>query len=60
MLALLGYGSLLATTPDDTIFTNGDFDNCAEIMHSANALRKTMTQVKLNQKSTKVGNGSTY
>ena len=25
---------IVATTPDDKIFTNGDFDNYAEIMHS--------------------------
>ena len=28
---------IVATTPDDTIFTNEDYDNCAEIMHSTNA-----------------------
>ena len=31
---------IVATTPDDTIFTNGEYDNCAEIMHSTNALRR--------------------
>ena len=30
---------IVATTPDDKIFTNGDYDNYAEIMHSTNALR---------------------
>ena len=30
---------IVATTPDDKIFTNGDYDNYAEIMHSAYALR---------------------
>ena len=25
---------IVATTPDDKIFTNGDYDNYAEIMHS--------------------------
>ena len=31
---------IVATTPDDTIFTDGDYGNYAEIMHSANALRR--------------------
>ena len=31
---------IVATTPDDNIFTNGDYDNYAEIIHSANALRR--------------------
>ena len=31
---------IVATTPDENIFTNGDYDNYAEIMHSTNALRK--------------------
>ena len=31
---------IVATTPDDKIFTNGDYDNYAEIMHSTNALRR--------------------
>ena len=31
---------VMATTTDDTIFINGDYDNYAEIMHSANALRR--------------------
>ena len=29
----------MATTPDDTIFINGNYDNYAEIMHSTHALR---------------------
>ena len=45
---------IVAATPDDKIFTNGEYDNYAEIMHSTNALRK------LNRKPTKAGNGSTY
>ena len=28
------------TTPDDTIFTKGDYGNYVEIMHSTNALRR--------------------
>ena len=31
---------IVAKTPDNKIFTNGDYDNYAEIMHSANALRR--------------------
>ena len=30
---------IVARASDDTIFTNGDYDNYAEIMHSTNALR---------------------
>ena len=44
---------IVATTPDDKIFTNGDYDNYAEIMHSTNALSITMMKVKLNRKPTK-------
>ena len=31
---------IVAKYPDDKIFTNGDYDNYAEIMHSTTALRK--------------------
>ena len=31
---------IVAATPDDKIFTNGDYDNYAEIMRSINALRR--------------------
>ena len=31
---------IVATTPDDKIFTNGDYDIYAEIMHSTNALMR--------------------
>ena len=30
---------LVATTPDDKMFTNGDYDNYAEIMHSINDIK---------------------
>ena len=30
---------IAATTQDDKVFTNGGYDNSAEIMHSTNALR---------------------
>ena len=45
---------IVATTPDDKIFTNGDNDNYAEIMHSTNALRRKMTKVKLNRSQQKL------
>ena len=38
---------IVETTPDDKIFTNGDYDNYADIMHSTNALR-TNNDEKLN------------
>ena len=31
---------IVARSPDDKTFTNGDYDNYAEIMHSTNALRR--------------------
>ena len=44
---------IVATTPDDKIFTNGDYVNYAEIMHSTNALRRnndeSETKPKANQ-----------
>ena len=44
---------IVATTPDDKIFTNGDYDNYAEIMHSTNALRRnndeSETKPKVNR-----------
>ena len=49
---------VVATTQDENIFTNGDYDNYAEIMHSKDAL--TITKVKLNRKPTEAGNASTY
>ena len=54
-----GLWELILATTDDTIFTNGDYDNYAEIMHSTNSLRRKMTKVKLNRKPTKAGNEDT-
>ena len=51
---------IVATTPDDKMFTNGDYDNYDEIMHSTNALRRNNDEMELNRKLTKAGNGSTY
>ena len=31
---------IVARSPDEKLFTNGDYDNYAEIMHSTNALRR--------------------
>ena len=47
----------MATTQDDKILTNGDYDIYAEIMHSTG---ETMRKMKLNEKPTEAGNGSTY
>ena len=44
---------IVATTPDDKIFTNGDFDNYAEIMHSTNALRRNNDEIETNPKANK-------
>ena len=43
----------MARSPDDTIFTNGDYDNYAEIMHSTNALRKNNDESETKQKANK-------
>ena len=51
---------IVATTPDDNIFTNGDYDNYAEIMHSTNALRKNNDESETKPKANKTGIGSTY
>ena len=34
------WGVIVAVTPDDKIFINGDYENNAEIMHSTNVLRR--------------------
>ena len=44
---------IVARSPDDTIFTNGDYDNYAEIMHSTNALRKNNDENETKQKANK-------
>ena len=50
----------MATTPDDKIFTKGDYDNYAELMHSTNALRRNNDASDTKLKPTKAGYGSTY
>ena len=42
---------IVATTPDDTIFTNEDYDNNAEIMHSTNALRRNNDESETKPKA---------
>ena len=44
---------IVATTPDDKIFTNGDYDNYAEIMHSTNALWRNNDESETNPKANK-------
>ena len=44
---------IVATTPDDKIFINGDYDNYAEIMHSKNALRRNNDESETKPKANK-------
>ena len=44
---------IVATTPDDNIFTNGDYDNYAEVMHSTNALRRNNDESETKAKANK-------
>ena len=44
---------IIATTPDDKIFTNGNYDNYAEIMHSTNALRRNIDESETKPKANK-------
>ena len=44
---------IVATTPDDKIFTNGDYDNYAEILHSTNALRRNNDESETKPKANK-------
>ena len=50
----------VATSPDDKIFTNRDYDNYAEIMNSTNALRRNNDVSENKPKANKAENGSTY
>ena len=43
----------MATTPYDKIFTNGDYDNYAEIMHLTNALRRNNDESEIKPKANK-------
>ena len=42
---------IVATTPDDKISTNGDYDNYAEIMNSTNALRRNNDESETKPKA---------
>ena len=44
---------IVATTPDDKIVTNEDYDNYAEIMHSTNALRRNYDESETKPKANK-------
>ena len=44
---------IVATTCDDKIFTNGDYNNYAEIMHSTNALRRNNDESETKPKAKK-------
>ena len=44
---------IVAATPDDKIFTNGNYDNYAEIIHSTNALRRNNDESETRSKANK-------
>ena len=44
---------IVARSPDDKIFTNGTYDNYAEIMHSTNALRRSNDESETKPKANK-------
>ena len=48
----------MARSPDDKIFTNGDYDNYAEIMHSTNALRRNNDESETKPKANKSWKGN--
>ena len=44
---------IVATTAADKMFTNGDYDNYVEIMHSTNALRRNNGESETKPKANK-------
>ena len=42
---------IVTTTPDDKVFTNGNYDNYAEIMHTTNALRRNNDESETKPKA---------
>ena len=44
---------IVARSPDDTIFTKGNYDNYAEIMHSTNASRRNNDESESKPKANK-------
>ena len=51
---------IVVRSPDDTIFSNGDYDNYAEIMHATNVLRRSNDESETKPKANKSWKGSTY
>ena len=47
------WGLIVARSPNDKIFTNGNYDNYAEIMHSTNALRRNNDESETKPKANK-------
>ena len=45
---------IVARSPDDAIFTNVDYDNYDEIMHSTNALRRNYDESERKPKANKI------
>ena len=46
----------MATTPDNKICTNGDYDNYADIMHTTNVLRRNNDESETIPKANKSWN----
>ena len=46
----------MARSPDDKMFTNGDYDNDAEIMYLTNTLRRHIDESKTTQKANRSWN----
>ena len=44
---------IMARSSDDKIYSNGDYDNYAEIMHSTNALRRNNDELETKPKANK-------
>ena len=44
---------IVVRSPDDKIFTNGNYDNYAEIMHSTNALRRNNDESEIKPRANK-------
>ena len=44
---------IVARSSDDKIFTNGDYDNYAEVLHSTNAIRRNNDEIETKPKANK-------
>ena len=51
---------IVSRSPTDKIFTSGDYDNFAEIMHSTNALRRNNDEGENKSKANRSWYGSIY